>query len=368
VMFARPPGWVSASAVEAGSIDPLGYQAQADAISESLLPGITVFTSRIRYLSFLCWALRTTGANRSLIDRWDVALSIGEYQRHDRSDRCKYPGVLLLEWRELNNGHPVPSRLHTPPVRQRYLGLARSCGFVDEEEECTASGEALAECFGNDAPGTLPRVVWACRKMPCLSLAGAWEKRRLRQGLLEDTEDAGRRELTLREIGKRMIGHPGPEAAIVLVLRHYLRSPAKTEVGLLLRRAAILEMEALPLTRLFYYLYRRGDHLAGKLRLGQRLHEPYSIRSPNQDLDGFLRDIAAHLQCLTRLGGTEYPRNLEDLKKELLDRHYSAKPDGPWVDENWGQLRKNLALRGDPEIHGYRLSQFASLLRDLGEL
>jgi hypothetical protein len=354
--------------VEAGSIDPLGYQAEADAISEAILPGITVFTSRIRYLSFLCWAVRTTGANRSSIDRWDVALSIGEYQRHDRGDGCKYPGVLLLEWRELNDNDPVPSRLHTPPVQQRYLGLARSCGFVNEEEKCTATGETLADYFGKDVPGTLPKVVWACRKMPCLSLAGGWEKRHLHEGLLETTEQAKRRNLTFREIGKHLLGCQGPEEVIGPVLRHYLRSTAKTETARELRRAAMLEMEALPLTRLFYYLYRHGDHLAGKLPIAKRLQLPYSIRPPSKDPEGFLQDIAAHLQRLERLGGPEYPRDLEELKQKLLERHYSAKGDGPWVDDEWRPLRKHLALHGDPKVHGYRLAQFASLLRDLGEL
>jgi hypothetical protein len=83
------PAWVAHPEMQPGSIDPLGYQAEVDEISNRILPGVTVFTTRVRYMSFLCWAYREARGDDSMIDRWEVALSAGEFSRHKGGDDKK---------------------------------------------------------------------------------------------------------------------------------------------------------------------------------------------------------------------------------------------------------------------------------------
>ena len=368
-MFTRPPSWVSPPPIEPGSIDPLGYQAQVDQMANCILPGVTVFTSRIRYLSFLCWALRETEGRESEIDRWDVALSVGEDLRHRGDGTCPYLGVRLIAGMGLNSNDALPARLHTPSARLRYMGLLRSCGFVDARNVVTPLGSKIAEPFGQHCPRRLPRKVSACEQMPCLSDVGGWEARRLREGLMgSGSEAATQRYKTFREVGRpclrrtRQVGSSGP------VLTDYLRSRPKTEVANILHGAAVLELEALPLTRLFHHLYRHGDTLRGRLPKPARLFFPYRLASPKEDLRSFLADVATHLHCAERMGRPRLPHELPHLKQFLIEKHCRAKMDGPWIDEQWRQLRKGLAPKADASVHGFRLVQFASLLSDLGEL
>lgn len=367
-MNARPPSWVSAPPAEAGSIDPLGYQTEVDRISESILPGITVFTTRIRYLSFLAWAFDHESGQTSAIDRWDVALSIGEHLRHHGQGDCKYPGIRLLQQQDPSHNDPVRSRLHTPPTRLRYIGLLRSCGFIDKNDAVTDIGKAVAHYFAKDAPRSRPKIVWACLRMPCLSAGGGRELKRLQQGLLQETEQAQIRNETFRELGKNLLRASRSENAR-FVLREYLRAARKSRASQALHEAAVLELEALPLTQLFQFLYRNGEHvLKGSLPKATRLKTPYHIPSPRRDPRGFFHAIAAHLDCAERMGRRGVPRrNLQELKQYVIELHRRAKPDGPWIDEGWRQLRKGLA-KEIPGLHGYRISQFASLLSDIGTI
>ena len=368
-MFARPPGWVSAPPAEAGSIDPLGYQPQVDAISNRILPGVTVFTTRIRYLSFLAWAMRKTAGRKSEIDLWDISLSVGEHRRHQGGDSCKYLGVRLLKQREINYRDPLPSRLHNPPVRNRYMGLLRSCGFVDVDDQLTDQGNEIADHFDQQTPRSLPKNVGACDHMPCLSNGGCVEKRRLREGFLEaGTDQARRRCDTLHEVGKLLLRSAVSDGSPRAILCEYLRTRDERETARALHEAAVLELEALPRTLLFHYLYKHGDKLHGKLPKTTRLASPYVIPSPEDDRDAFLAVVASHMQCAERMGGRKFLRDLRDLKCDLIDQHHVAKPDGPWVDEKWEPLRRGLAPRAEAGIHGFRMWHFASLLGDLNEI
>jgi hypothetical protein len=368
-MFARRPGWVSAPPAEAGSIDPLGYQSMVDVISNRILPGVTVFTTRIRYLSFLAWALRETTHNNSEIDRWDVALSIGEFQRHQGEENCKYPGVLLLKQREFGYRDRLPPRLHNPPVRTRYMGLLRSCGFLDGDDNLTNRGDALADEFDKRIPNRMPKTVGSCGTMPCLSKGGRVELRRLHEGFLEaGTEEARRRRDTLHEVGKLRLHSAISDGSPKAILCKYLRTRGESDTARSLHKAALLELEALPRTLLFHHLYKHGDVLHGRLPKTARLVSPYAIPSVEEGQNAFLSAVASHLQCAERMGGRKFLRDLRGLKRELIVQHYSAKPDGPWVDEHWRQLRKGLAPRAEAGIHGFRMRQFASLLDDLNEI
>lgn len=201
------PLWVESPAVESGSVDPLGFQIEADRIAAELLPGVTVFTTRARYPSFLCWALSHYGDNTAEIDRWEIALSVGEYLRHrDDGLRCSYRGKQLLTSRDksgrLNGSERLPTRLYKQTARGLYGGLLRSCALVDESEELSPLGQKITAEFERDLPRRRPAVIWACaRNLPCLSELRAREKRWLWEALLESNEDTRKRLATLREVG-----------------------------------------------------------------------------------------------------------------------------------------------------------------------
>lgn len=358
------PSWVEASLDEPGSTDPLGYQTEADRIAEELLPGVTVQTRRARYLSFLCWAMDRTGNNPAEIDRWEIALSIGEYLHHKGNTTCSYLGILLLKQRNPDPGDRVPARLHQQTARALYSGLLRSCGLASEEGELTPLGKKLGWEFGKKMPGTRPKRVYGCANLPCVSAAGEVEKRWLRGALLEETEEAKLRTATLREVGirlwKKTMGDP------TAILPDYLRPPARPagREQLLLHKAAVLELTALPLTSLFLYLYRHEGAIRGPIPRSSKLGA-YRV---DPDPPGLLADVAAHLRRAAKLGGEQVPLSLAKIKSHLLDRHQRAKPDGQWVDGSWQVLRYGLAPQVSPDVHGYRLTAFVSLLRDVGAI
>jgi hypothetical protein len=240
---------------------------------------------------------------------------------------------------------------------------------VDNEDELTDRGDELANHFGRKAPKSLPKRIAACEKMPCLSEAGRVELKRLRQEFLEaDTAEAQRRRETLHEIGKKRMRFAASDGAPRALLHEYLHPCRDNETAKALHDAAVLELEALPRTLLFHFLYKYGDELQGKLPNTTKLVSPYSIPSVEDDKTRFLFAIASHLQCAERMGGRVFQRDLDGLKRDLFEQHLVAKPDGPWVDERWRQLRKGLAPENDAWIHGFRLRQFASLLKDLDNI
>lgn len=362
------PSWVSPPHVEPGSIDPLGYQTEVDAISNLILPGVTVYTTRIRYLSFLCWALRKTGGGEAPIYRWEIALSAGEYCRHQDPKECSYLGSHLLKERLPDPRGPLPNRLYTPSAKVRYMGLLRSSGLVDHKDELTELGEMVADAFGKGIPSRISKIFHKSRQMPCLSRAGAYELRWLRHALLEsENEYSQARFRTFKEIGKGLWRTTFEEGSPLPILKKYLsfQKNHTSEVARLFHKAAVLELEALPLTRLFHFMYRFGDRIKERIPAPRQLRKPYELPDLEEDAPSFFSSLSTHLHSAERMGRPHISQNFPDLKKFILDKHYRAKPDGQWVDENWEQRRRGLAKKSAGMIHGFRLVHFASLLRDL---
>lgn len=218
------PAWVEPSPAEPGSIDPLGYLARSESLAEQLLPGVTVATRRVRYLSFLCWAIRKTENDPRAIDRWEVALSMGEHSRH-AGDHCAYLGSrLLLQQRKWAGADPLPRRLHVQTARMLYAGLLRSCGLAHENGSLTLTsiGERIADDFGRDIPRSMPKRVTGCYDMPCLSEIRSREASLLRRGFLDSGTDAEIRQRTKLEIGFRRTQRVRRHGAGWL-LRQYLK-------------------------------------------------------------------------------------------------------------------------------------------------
>ena len=357
------PVWLDPPPASQGSIDPLGYLAPAEKLADQLLPGVTVATRRARYLSFLCWAIRETGGNSAEIDRWEIALSVGEYLRHgSNTAECNYLGSQLVDRADLDPGDALPANLHVQTCRQLYSGLVRSCGLCDESRRLTKLGDKIANEFGKDMPRSRPRQVFRCEAMPCLSAIRGYEKGWLREALLESNDASGRRSATFREIGPRR-WHAIATEGVSSVLSGYLsQNHAKQGTAArCLHEAAKLELQSMPLTRLFLYLYQRKGAMPRAMRRHSRFHA-YSIPDGPERL---LPAVAAHLRKASSLGASVPPLQTGALADWLCVQHRKTKPDAPWVNERWKALRLGLQPQRHPGVHEYRLTAFASLLRDL---
>jgi hypothetical protein len=178
------PRWVEAPPSEPGSIDPLGYRAQADRIAEGMLPGLTIATTRARYLSFLCWAKQECDGRETEIDRWEVAMAVGEWRRHKANHTHSYLGSQTLDRLQLASGDAVPRRLNQQTARVIYAGLLPSCGLEDDNGKLTERGLRLAAEYGKAVPvSSCPRIVWRCDQMPCLGKIRSREREYLEYAL-----------------------------------------------------------------------------------------------------------------------------------------------------------------------------------------
>jgi len=344
---------------------------EADAIADRLLPGVTVVTTRARYLSFLAWAISENGDNPSVIDRWEVALSYGErlYHGYD-SASCKYLGMRLTG-QKYNDGRmepndAVPNRLHKLTAYRIYRGLAGSCGLVDEDGELTDNGQKLAGYFRKFVPSTKPARVKYCERMPCLSEISRKEIRLLRQVLLKEGGDAEQRRATYRQVGATQWREVFRESSPRSLLYQYLKTDRQTDTQVVadLKAAAKLELEAFPLTALFLYFYEKNGSIPRAKSV--RFRGVFIVRPNPPEL---FSDVLGHLRRLAQLGGKTHPLNIAALRSAVMERHLEAKVDAPWVSQgsggSWKVLRHGLAPSGGARLHAYRLAAFSSLLKDV---
>jgi hypothetical protein len=363
------PLWVKAPMQTEGSIDPLGYSIESDAIATLLLPGVTVQTRRARYLSFFCWAVQKCGNDQRAIDRWEIALSVGEHLRHGKDTSCPFFGSGILNERQYPLNEALPRQLHVQTARLLYSGFARSCGLIQDSKGLSSTGAKLAKSFAQRVPGSLPKTISKCEGMPCLSEIGANEAKYLYRALFEDTKEGEARLATYKAVGKtgwRLVRKAGRRE----LLKQYLAPPsAGDDSAALLHKAAILELEALPLTRLFLELY--NDRTFTGVIPSKARFNAFAIGTTR---NGLLSDLAAHLRKAKSLGRDisdelKDPLTFSRVKAYILQKHREvAKPDDPWVSDNWEQRRRGLMPSQPPDLHLYRLEAFSSLLADIGEI
>jgi hypothetical protein len=152
------------------------------------------------------------------------------------------------------------------------------------------------------------------------------------------------------------------------LIQLYLDEPkSKDAVTTDLIEAATFELHALPLTHLFLVLYNNE-----RMPAAIPAHPRFCAFEIPREQPAMLGGVAAHLRDAEKRcslpAALQTPITVPRLKDFALERHREAKADDPWVDENWRQLRRNLMPAALPGVHAYRLSAFASLLADLGEI
>ena len=88
------PRWLEPLRLPPSSRDPLGFQAHAESLANELLPGLTVFTSRIGYYGFLAWAVQLINsepcpigqARLERLHRLERTLALCEFVKHGAGD------------------------------------------------------------------------------------------------------------------------------------------------------------------------------------------------------------------------------------------------------------------------------------------
>jgi hypothetical protein len=214
------PSWVESDPLRSRAVDALGLQAIADRLADRLLPGLSVLTTRARYLSFLCWARRKIGSdlNERAIHQWEVALALTEYRLHrpsegsddsesadDGAARCRFVGSRSIKQhfdrlvkRDLRREDP--QEVYKAPAWRSYRPALVNLGLLEDGRQygLTAEGTRVANAFGN--------AVHYCRsgicclpESACLSGISKRERGLLRdrlglstKGLLPDEVDVDR--------------------------------------------------------------------------------------------------------------------------------------------------------------------------------
>lgn len=154
------PSWLEPHRLPAGSRDPLGFQNFAEGLANAILPGLTVFTSRIGYYGLIAWAVRELNGKRpnygiSLRENFqkiERAYVLCEFIHHGPgSDDCRVLGQRSKS--EVLSGYlrtPQHDRFRVPPrilknqasagALRLYMTSMESMGFAELRPELAADG------------------------------------------------------------------------------------------------------------------------------------------------------------------------------------------------------------------------------------
>lgn len=150
------PRWLDPNRLPPGSRDPLGFQSHAERLANDVLPGLTVFTTRIGYYGFIAWAIQalnddkqaSSTSRRERFHRIERALALCEFVQHGQEDRS----CILLGQRSktqilqtaTNNAFRVPERIlrnqASAGALRLYATSIESNGFAAQSTEMSADG------------------------------------------------------------------------------------------------------------------------------------------------------------------------------------------------------------------------------------
>ena len=381
--------WVLADPSTERAVDPLGMGAQADKIADLLLPQLSVTTTRARYFSFLCWAVRKSVGKVPMIHRLEAELALEEAVRHNGESATDCPGVVgrsrAASYLKENSGKRPerPERLYKNTAFATYRPTMRALGLLTHSRrpELTNEGVRLATEFGR-----------CCRrKLPCLGDISVSEKGLLRKLLGFDYRmQADPRVPSMRR-----------RATFEAVRQHFEDSRDSKSIleqfAQLSSRPSDVESE---LHRAFVWeLLSCGLALAFSMLLTEQ-RKPPIVRALRQALVGRPRrpalgplsacdpECGGQVVALLRAAMNLNPQKLMDdcspagiaarlvderdpdtFLRQLVGRHRMAKPEAPWVvlvGEKVEILAHTKSLAFEVRPRTYRLDAFSQLLRDLG--
>lgn len=150
------PRWLEVLKLPPSSRDPLGFQANAERLANELLPGLTVFTSRIGYYGFLAWVIQMVNerpcpsgqTRQDRLHRLERALVLCEFVHHGAADNsCPLFGQRSKTQVLQNAGGDrfrVPERIlknqTSAGAYRLYFSSLKSLGFAQEAPELGAEG------------------------------------------------------------------------------------------------------------------------------------------------------------------------------------------------------------------------------------
>lgn len=175
------PSWLVRLDVPPSSRDPLGLQAHAMAQADRLLPGLNVFTSRARYYTFLCWAIRCAQADSSPATHLERALRLERLlvlcealQHENEPHACSYigrrRGRRFVSEQQGAKLWALPTKIlkhqHSSGALRLYRTSLVSLGLAEEDDHdeglglrLTDSGTKLAEKYNGSVNDNI--VLWA---------------------------------------------------------------------------------------------------------------------------------------------------------------------------------------------------------------
>jgi len=150
------PRWLEPLKLPPSSRDPLGLQASAERLANELLPGLTVFTSRVGYYGFLAWAIQRINelpcpnhqTRQERLLRLERALVLCEFVYHGHGDdSCPLLGqrskTQVLQGAD-GDRYRVPQRIlknqASTGAYRLYFTSLQSMGIVEEAPELAAEG------------------------------------------------------------------------------------------------------------------------------------------------------------------------------------------------------------------------------------
>ena len=384
--------WVLSDPARERAADALGTGAQADRIADLLVPQLSVTTTRARYFSFLCWAVRQSASSShpiSAIHRLEAELALEEAALHRDDANGDCPGIVgrVNAARHLRShaGRPPvrPERLYKNTAFATYRPAMRALGLLTRgrKPELTESGGELAAAFAA-ARGRKPRCLGdiSTREQSLLKYVLGLDKRNR-----EPIGPAARRRATCEELGRAMIGTTAWD-----VIEEHARCGARSsDVAKALHRAYVWELLSLGLGLAFAMVMigRRPSAVARKLRaaLAGRPRPPELGVLEATEPDA-ATDVVALLRAALKLHPTKLDlepgvvgiaerlivhRAPNMFIEQLVARHRFAKPDGPWIalaGDKVDVLVPAKALATSVRARTYRLDAFEQILCDLGVL
>jgi hypothetical protein len=380
-------GWVLADPSSERAVDALGMGAQADQIADFLLPQLSGRTSRARYFSFFCWAVRKSKGYLPLIHKLEAELAIEEAQRHEDDSSNACPGVVgrsrALKYIQEHNGNPPPKpeRLYKNTAFAAYRPTLRGLGLLtnDRSPHLTDEGDRLASLFEKHR-GCKPRCLSGISKperVQIKALLGL--DYRKRTGLALPSE---RRRATYETVHHELAN--GNSASVLE--RHSQSLRRHSPVAEALHRAFVWEVLSCGLTLALVRLLWKGsvEAVAKEIEVQFGRHPRRSeLQEFQAQSDDSPRQIVALLRTATisdpvRLKLEQEPFELAKLLvtephprrflQALVERHRSAKGDAPWVTLFNGKVKVLATEKNLPDhvqLRSYRLDAFKQLLLDL---
>lgn len=384
--------WVLPDPNRERSADPLGTGAFADRLADQLVPDFSGATSRARYLSLLCAAVRKAAGSpvpfRAIhAVEADQAVREAVLHRDEPTDGC--PGIVgrmraTAELRRLEWLRPTrPERLYKSTAFAQYRSLMRALSLLQRGSAArlTSAGEQLAAAY----------PLRGANERRCLSGITAREQRQLYAPLgldlrssPEEASPQARRRATYFYLSSH-----STMAAHSLIQAHARRSPRANSVGVWLHTAYVWETLSIGLLCGLSLLVHARQRLSLATReLKAALSGRPSAPALDEDLDR--ADAADHCVALLReslrvrsaLPASCAPhvelaqtlvtsRDPAEFLRRLVDQHSRAKGGMAWFRLDGDRVvtiatGKNLDFRLG--ARSYRLDAYRRFLHDLGKL